>query len=116
MRTSSLSRVTAPRFNSARAAWRRPVLEALESRALLSVTIAAGGKSASFTDVDGDLVTVAVSRSSGEDLPVWVDAHVIIQVEYLSDHPMNSWVAAAAMSVAHEVVSSMNAASLPKRA
>jgi hypothetical protein len=39
-------------------------LEALESRALLSVTIAAGGKSASFTDVDGDLVTVAVSKGT----------------------------------------------------
>jgi hypothetical protein len=42
---------------------RIPSIEALESRiALAALAIAPGGKSATFTDVDGDLVTVKVTK------------------------------------------------------
>jgi len=40
----------------------RPIIEALESRIAPAVIIAAGGKSASYTDLDGDRVTVTVSK------------------------------------------------------
>jgi hypothetical protein len=39
-------------------------MEPLEPRALLSVTIASNAKSASYTDVDGDLVTVAITTGT----------------------------------------------------
>jgi len=42
---------------------RRALLEALEPRTLLSVTIV-NSKTATFTDVDGDLVTVAVTKGT----------------------------------------------------
>ena len=43
---------------------RAALLESLEPRTLLTVLIATGGKSASFTDIDGDHVTVTVSKGT----------------------------------------------------
>ena len=46
---------------------RRPyfaALETLESRTLLSVVILNGGKSATYTDIDGDSVTITVSKGT----------------------------------------------------
>jgi hypothetical protein len=43
---------------------RRLMLEHLESRLLMSVVIAGNGKSGTFTDVDGDLVKIAVTKGT----------------------------------------------------